>query len=322
MSQTLLYLSRAEVKALGITPREAREAVIAAFRDHGRGLNRSLPKTSLDLGPGHGFQAMTAASRADDVATLKWVAMAPVAPGSTVPGINALICVSDYDSGLPLAVLDGDEITLVRTAAMSAAAASRLAPAEARTIGFVGCGLQAHAHLDAFLDLMPGLSTVLAMSRSRSSAEGLAAAAAERGLAANVMDDADALLAASDIVISMVPGAPGLVPFLDARRLPASSFASAVDIGRSWIPEALPAFDLLATDSLAQSKAPYDVRSQPVETVRFQTDLAALSAEAAVPSGPRRAMFCFRGSALADLAMASLVLRKARASGIGTHLPR
>lgn len=322
MSDDLLYLSRREVRALDIPPGEVREAVLQAFRDHAAGLNLSLPKKSLDLGPGHGFQAMSAASSAEAIATVKWVAMAPVAPGSTAPGISALICVNDYATGVPLAVLDGDEITLIRTAAMSAAAASFLAPAQPRTIGFVGCGLQAHAHLAAFLDLYPGLKTVLALSRSRASAERLAEAATARGLATEIVSDADELLGRSDIVISMVPGAPGLKPFLDAGRMPAASFAAAVDIGRSWRPETLPAFDFLATDSLAQSKAPYDVNSQPVETVSFQDDLIQIAARDVAMAEPGRRMFCFRGFALADLALAGLVVRKAIATGAGTRLER
>jgi ornithine cyclodeaminase/alanine dehydrogenase len=322
LNQRLLYLSRNDVKALAITPGEAREAVLAAFRDHAAGLNRSLPKSSLGLGPGHAFQAMTAASRADGIATLKWVAIAPVEPGSPVPGINALICVSDYASGVPLAVLDGEEITLIRTAALSAAAAARMAPPAPGTIGFVGCGLQAHAHLAAFLDLYPGLTTVLALSRSRSSAERLAQAAAERGLVTEIVADAAALLAGSDIVISMVPGAPGLKPFLDARLMKPNAFAAAVDIGRSWLPESLPAFDVLATDSLEQSKAPYDIDGNPVTTVRFGHDMVGL-ASAPHPTAPgARSFFCFRGFALADLALAHLVLGRARERGIGTDLPR
>lgn len=322
MSNSLLYLSREDVEACAVTPREARQAVLRAFRDHAAELNRSLPKSALALGPGHAFQAMTAASEAQEIATVKWVASAPSQAGSTVPSVSALICVSDYATGAPLAILDGDEITLVRTAAMSAAAASLLAPPDARTIGFVGCGLQAHAHLAAFHDLYPGLSTALMLSRSRGSAERLAEAAAANGLATEIVDDADALLARADLVISMVPAASGLQPFLDARRMKPAAFAAAVDTGRSWLPEALPAFDHLVTDSLAQSQAPYDVDGQPVASVRFGHDLATLSQTPPAGAGEKRSVFCFRGFALADLALAHLVLEKARAGGIGTLLPR
>jgi len=322
MSKPLLYLSRGDVQACTLTAGEAREALLGAFRDHAAGRNHSLPKTALSLGHGHAFQAMTAASQAQAIATVKWVASAPAALGGTVPSVSALICVSDYATGAPLAILDGEQITLIRTAAMSAAAASLLAPPDARTIGFVGCGLQAHAHLAAFRDLYPGLTSALLLSRSRSSAERLAEAAAARGLATEIVDEADALLARSDLVVSMVPAAPGLLPFLDARRMKPISFAAAVDTGRSWLPESLPAFDLLVTDSLAQSQAPYDVDGQPVTTARFGYDLAALSQAPLPDAGTKRSLFCFRGFALADLALAHLVLEKARAAGIGTSLPR
>jgi ornithine cyclodeaminase/alanine dehydrogenase len=322
MADDLLYLSRRDVAALAITPHAAREAVLAAFRDHAAGRNRSLPKNTLEIGPGHGFQAMCAASEPDGVATVKWVAMAPVPPGSAVPGINALICANDLTSGAPLALMDGDGITLIRTAAMSAAAASLLAPPEPKTIGFVGCGLQAHAHLAAFRDLYPGLTGALMLSRSRGSAERLAEAARASGLGAEIVDAADALLARCDIVISMVPGAPGLKAFLDAGRLPAHAFVAAVDIGRSWIPATLPAFNLLVTDSLAQSQAPYDVDGRPVATAAFQDDLIRLSAAGSAPIAPRRTLFCFRGLAIADLALANLALQHARAAGIGTRLER
>ncbi len=322
MSSDLLYLSRDDVRKLAITPGAAREAVLQAFRDHAVGLNQSLPKSALLLGPGHGFQGMVAASKAQDVATLKWVSMAPVAPNSPAPGINALICVSDYATGAPLAVLDGDEITLIRTAALSAAAASRMAPRDPETIGFIGCGLQAYSHLAAFHDLYPELKTALAFSRSRSSAESLAKAAEAQGLEAEVLDDADALLSRADIVISMVPGAPGLRSFLDARLMKPSSFASAVDIGRSWLPETFPAFDVLATDSLAQSKSPYDVDGEPVTTARFQHDLIGLAGLEAPIAADKRSLFCFRGFALADLALAHLVVEKADETGAGMRLPR
>ncbi|MGX1787114.1 ornithine cyclodeaminase family protein [Bosea sp. NPDC055332] len=322
MFDTMLYLSRADVKSLGISPREAREAILRAFRDHAGGLNRSLPKSSLMIGPGHGFQSMAAASEADSIASMKWVAMAPTPPNSRVPGINGLIVLNDYATGVPVAVLDGDEITLVRTAALSAAAASLMAPEHPVVMGFVGCGLQAYAHLSAFLDLYPGLKKILAFSRSGSSAEQLAQAARSHGLEAQVVEDHGDLLTQSDIVISMVPGAPGLKPFLNARILKANAFVSAVDLGRSWFPDDLPAFDVLATDSLEQSKAPYDVNGDYVKTVRFDHDLAGLISSGYRLAGESRSLFAFKGFALADLALAHLVHRRAMEAGAGTALPR
>lgn len=105
--------------------------------------------------------------------------------------------------------------------------------------------------------------------------------------------------------------------YLSHKDVEAVQAACAADTGHSWLPEALPAFDLLATDSLAQSQAPYDVDGQPVTSVRFDHDLTGLSQTPLVEGGAKRSLFCFRGFALADLALAHLVLEKAR-----TSLPR
>lgn len=139
-SSALLYLSNAEIQDLKIPPREAREAVLAAFRDNVAGRNISLPKSSIDIAPGHMFQAMSSASEAAGIAAVKWITVAPVDGTSGAYGINGLICASDYKTGLPIAILDGNFITLIRTAAMSAAAATYLAPETPETIGLVGCG--------------------------------------------------------------------------------------------------------------------------------------------------------------------------------------
>lgn len=321
MSNTITYLNAADIRALDLSPALARQSVEKAFGDHAAGLNQCLPKAALDLGPGHGFQSMAAASKADGIATIKWVSMVPVAAGSSGTGIQATICVNDYSTGEALAIMDGSEITLIRTAAMSAAAASKMVSGTPRTIGMIGCGLQAHAHLAAFTALFPGLERVLAFSRSLSSAERLVEHARQSGLAAEATDQADRVLQQSDIVISMVPGAPGLEAFLDARLLKPDAFVSAVDIGRSWLPESLTAFDLRATDSLTQSKAPYDVRTRPVETAPFHTDLVELCGGKSFDLSGRK-LFCFRGYGLGDLALAGLVMREAANRGIGSSLAR
>jgi ornithine cyclodeaminase/alanine dehydrogenase-like protein (mu-crystallin family) len=44
-----------------------------------------------------------------------------------------------------------------RTAAMTAIAAQKLARAESRSIGFLGCGVQARSHFDALRLVLPGL---------------------------------------------------------------------------------------------------------------------------------------------------------------------
>ncbi|MCK1377298.1 hypothetical protein IVB33_01940, partial [Bradyrhizobium sp. 24] len=51
MFPDLLYLSNADIERLQISPREAREAVLAAFCDNAAGRNIGLPKSFINIGP-------------------------------------------------------------------------------------------------------------------------------------------------------------------------------------------------------------------------------------------------------------------------------
>ncbi|WP_247285491.1 MULTISPECIES: hypothetical protein [unclassified Bradyrhizobium] len=322
MFPDLLYLSNADIERLQISPREAREAVLAAFCDNAAGRNIGLPKSFINIGPDSWLLSMSSAAEDRGIATVKMVAIVPVEGNQARSRVNGLVCVSDYKTGLPVAVLDGNSITLIRTAATSAAAAIYLAPEAPATIGLIGCGLQALSHLDAFVDLFPSLRRVYLLSRSVRSAERIATAASEKGLAPIIVNDPDELLSESEIVVSTVPSSPGLEPFLNARSLPPSSFASAVDGGRSWRSETLTAFDRVVTDTLKQSAAPVDASERPVESVKYQDDLVHLAAGWSRPRAPSRALFGFRGFVISDLALVELAIRKARSLGIGTILPR
>jgi hypothetical protein len=54
----------------------------------------------------------------------------------------------DSETGLPLALIDGNWVTEKRTAGLSAVAAKRLARNDSVSAGFIGCGVQARGHLD------------------------------------------------------------------------------------------------------------------------------------------------------------------------------
>lgn len=69
--------------------------------------------------------------------------------GTALPTHQAVILVFKKDNGSPLALLDGRLITEMRTAAGSAAAARKLAPAAPDVVTIMGNGVQARAHVEA-----------------------------------------------------------------------------------------------------------------------------------------------------------------------------
>lgn len=319
--RTILYISSHDVAELAITPRRARDALTKVFRLHAEGRTHVQPKLTIPIGPGHFFQSLCAAMPDPPFAATKWVGVAADNGARGLPNVNGLIVVSDFATGVPVAVLDGTSLTVIRTAAMSALAAQHLARPECASIGFVGCGAQAHGHLASLRDVLPGLRSVVCCSRTRSSADGLAASAREIGLEARVGDEPGEALAC-DVVVSTVPAQPGLEPFLDASSLKPGSFVSAVDLGRPWLGDTLRAVDLLVTDDHLQASDPAN-RAKLRHPGPFDADLASLVAGTAAGRTDRtqRTMFLFPGFALADLAIAAAVIDEARRSGRGLQLP-
>lgn len=320
---TVLYLAEADIAALDLAPDACREAVAEAFRAGAAGRTTVLPAAHLDFGPGHGFRSLCAAWPDAGFACDKWLGVRPVGSQSAVPGVNAMVALSHCDSGLPVALVAANRLTGLRTAAMSAVAAQALADPAADTIGFVGCGLQARFHLQAMRALFPSIGRVLAISRTRRSAQALADAARQAGLHAETPDQPRTVVEASRILVTSVPLAPGVAPSLDPRWLRPGSFVSAIDLARSWHAEHLRELDVLVTDDHVQQAAlpPLSPTLGPRGT--FDADLADLAAGRLPPvSAAARTMFVFRGSALADLAVAILAWRVARERGIGVRLPR
>ena len=318
----LLYLARADIAAIEIGLLEVEAAVEAAFRAKARGQATALPKIGFRPTPQSAhFFAMPGALPDLGVAALKWVALADNNRSRAVPSISGLIVVSDLTSGLPLAVMDGVWVTEVRTAAATTVAARALAKPDARRIGFVACGQQARSHLAALRLRLP-LEEVVAYSRQRASAEAFAREASTLGLAARVAAEPREAVLGMDIVVTSVPPQPGPHRFLDPDWLAPGSFASLVDIGRSWQAAGFERIDRVITDDCGQSEAVAVATDLPYRGP-FHAELGEIL-EGSAPArrgSSERLMFLHAGIALTDVAVAALIGERALALGRGTRLP-
>src|SRR5690349_1412201 len=84
----------------------------------------------------------------------------------SLPSTSATIYVFDSKTGLALARIAGDNLTALRTAASSALATDILALRDADTLGIIGTGKQAKAHIASILEVR-NVSRVLVYSRSK-----------------------------------------------------------------------------------------------------------------------------------------------------------
>lgn len=123
---------------------------------------------------------------------------------SSVMGIYYL---SDADTGLPLAVLDGTELTRRRTAAASALGADYLARKDARTLLVVGTGALAPHFIAAHRAVRPYART-LVYGRDAAKAQALA----DRLEGVEVAPDLRAAVEAADVISCVTTSKTPVVP--------------------------------------------------------------------------------------------------------------
>jgi len=315
---SLPYLSRPLLDRLAITTDEIVDSIEQLIIGQRRGRVWCAPKAVVVPGDERYIMATLAVAEAPGagepglVAT-KSLVLNPRNRGRGLPVINSLVTLLDGETGLPLAVIDGNWVTARRTAGLSAVAAKRLARPDSASIAFIGCGVEAHSHLDAFCDLFP-LREIRAFGRGAPNRDALCRAAEARGLTAIASAAAKDAVAGADLVVTSVTLLPQLEPFLDARWLRAGAFATITDLALPWQPEGMAAFGRIVIDDLEQEAK----MSKPmVASGLVAGDLAGLvCGDLSGRQGTQeRTAFVFRGLALGDLALAGLAYHRAKLAG-------
>jgi ornithine cyclodeaminase len=130
------------------------------------------------------------------------VKVVSVYPGNTArgkPSISGSYLLMAGSTGEALAVIDGTALTLWRTAAASALAASYLARADATRLVMVGAGALAPFLISAHASVRP-ISDVLVWNRSGERAEAVASALSGRPYAVRATPDLEEAVCGADLV--------------------------------------------------------------------------------------------------------------------------
>jgi ornithine cyclodeaminase/alanine dehydrogenase-like protein (mu-crystallin family) len=161
------------------------------------------PRTIMPLVDNSGYFAVMPGSAAEPlVYGAKVVSLHPGNPAAGRPAIQGFVVLFDHHSGAPVALVDGAEITALRTAAASGLATRLLAAPAARTLGLIGYGVQASAHLRAICAVR-NIAEVKVWGRSLEKAQAFAAGHASATSAAitAVTDAAD--VASCDVICAV-----------------------------------------------------------------------------------------------------------------------
>ena len=145
----LLFLSSTEIKEI-LTMQDSIEAMESAFISLSKGSANVPQRTSLKLLEEKGEALFMPAYEKDSgLVTLKIVSVFKDNPSINLPKIQAMIFLMDANNGTPLAIMDGEYITTMRTGAASGLATKLLSRNNSEIAAIFGTSVQAVKQLEA-----------------------------------------------------------------------------------------------------------------------------------------------------------------------------
>jgi ornithine cyclodeaminase/alanine dehydrogenase len=319
----ILYLSRADVKAVGLSMAEIVDALEAAFREKGEGRVEMPPKPGIHPGEGDNFiHAMLAYIPSLKSSGVKWVSGFPENYKRGLPYINGLLILNDVETGVPISVMDCAWITAMRTGAATAVAARHLARPESAIVGMLGCGVQGRTNVEALNVLFP-LARVMAYDVNAEAVRTYAKEMRERfHLEVTVVDTPKEAVTGCDIVVTAGPILKKPHRTIQAGWLDQGAFASLVDYDSYWHPEAMKEATKFCTDDVSQLRHYQGVGYfQEIPTVYADLGELATGKKPGRETQKERTMTANLGIAMDDMATAPLIYQRAIEMDLGTWLP-
>ena len=243
-----------------------------------------------------------------------------------MPTIQGVITLHDASNGTLLALIDSIEITTLRTAAATAVAANELARPHSATATVIGCGIQGRSQLLA-LSRVRSLASVKAYDADvRTAREYAHEMSGVIGFAIEVVDDYRAAARESDIIVTCTPAR---APVLGRFDVGEGTFIAAVGADSEVKQE-------LEPELLASSKVVVDIMEQCatigelhhaldsglMRRVDVHAELADIVSGrcAGRENAAEVIIFDSTGTALEDVAAASLVYERALETGAGSEI--
>jgi N-[(2S)-2-amino-2-carboxyethyl]-L-glutamate dehydrogenase len=356
----VLWLGRADVRAaMGGSIRPYVEALRGALALHAGGDTAQPLKPYLRWREnGHIADRIIAmpgyVGGADPIAGIKWIGSKHDNPSLRgIPRASAVIVLNDAETHFPVAMMEGGEISGMRTAGVSVLACELFAREGFSSVALVGCGFIGRLHALGLLEVFDSVRSLRLYDRERAAAEALAAEltdrdeAAEHALATQPADRDEAAAGA----LAAEPARPGLEvrvcasaeeavrgaevvvpctvasePYIPFEWLAPGVFVSNISL-MDVDPDAYVRVDKLVVDDWDQCNREGKTLHTLVQEGRFSRERlhaelgdVVRGARPGRESADERIMLSPMGMAIEDVACAAAVYRHARAQGAGTWL--
>ena len=301
------------------------DAVEEAFGAYATGDVQMPAKSYIDLPQHNGdFRSMPAyIDRTEEggweAAGVKWVNSHPDNPDThDLPTVMGTMIYSDPETALPLAILDGTELTRLRTGAAAAVATRHLAREDATSLGLVGAGIQSYTQLDAIAQVR-AIDTVVVADRD---ADAIAAFRERYGDAYDVREGTIAEATACDVVSTTTPVRD---PIVDSVADGTHVNAMGADAeGKHELADAVLQHATLVIDDHAQCTHSGEINVPWSAGLLSDADIHAELGDVVAGAAPGResddevTVFDSTGLAIQDVAAAHVVYEHARERDIGT----
>lgn len=327
----LLFLSQEDVVAAGgLDMAACLETIAETLTLHQRGDTVAPQKSALhwsdelDTDEQHGrIMAMPAyVGGSIAMAGMKWIPSVPRNPARGLPRGIGVVLLSDPDSGLPLAFMDGTVVSAMRTGAVSGLAARELAKQGARVLTLIGCGVQARTQLAALEQTLPGVEEIRVYDPNEANAERFVREQSPgRPPIAAWSDPREAARGADVLVPATMAPAPYIAPdWLEPGMLVLCVSGHDAEVGT------VAAADLVVTDDIEHETAH---AARPLARAEAA---GLLDRDAVVPLGAilagdhpgrtstdERILVSPVGLGIEDVAWATYVYRRAQEAGLGSR---
>lgn len=285
---------------------------------------QSLPPRTMARGKGVWLRSLTAISPLEGYMGCKLIAASPRAGRASY-----LISLFDQETMNLDALIDGNQITGIRTAATAAVAVDAFAPQNPLNVAILGSGFEARAQLTA-LQTVRSIATVKVFSPTPEKRQAFAEHFKTfAGLKVTPMDSPEQAVLGSDVVICAARArneepvlkggwlAPGMTVVSIGSTLPEQREVDVEVVQRArFIVADMP-------EEVAHDTG--DMLAAKVAGVTFQHRLISLGDAIGRHRLDRKpdqiVLYKSVGSALQDVVIAEMLLKRARARGLGTALP-
>ncbi|WP_324717116.1 ornithine cyclodeaminase family protein [Carboxydochorda subterranea] len=320
----VLYLSRADVEALGPSPSEIVRLMEELFRAKAAGRVELPPKPGIHPRPDAFIHAMPAYIASLDAAGLKWVAGYPGNSVRGLPYIHGLLLLNDAETGVPVAIMDATWITAMRTAAVSALAALYLAAPGRITLAILGLGVQARSHLQTMAAVL-AVAEVRAYDRDPARTATFVRDAVQLAPGVSVVpcDTPAQAVRGATVIVTAGPIARNPRPSIRPEWLADGSLLLPIDFDSMVTPEAMAACRAFIVDDAGQYAYYRSIGYFASAPVAPEGELGdVIAGRLAGRTRPEERITSVNlGLAMEDVGLGYHLYRAAIERGVGTRLP-